>query len=596
MREQIADRIEKLQKSMRARDIDAYIIPTADYHQSEYVGDHFKSREFMTGFTGSAGTAVVTMREACLWTDGRYFIQAEEQLSGSGIILQKMGEPGVPDICEYLEEKLPEDAILGFDGRTIGYAQGMKYEEIVLKKHGSIAYQEDLVDNIWEMRPEISKEPAFLLEEKYAGESTETKLKRLRKVMKEKGTNLHILATLDDIDWLLNIRGKDVTYFPLLLSYAMVSMNWVDLYVDETKLDSGLKKYLEDNKVIIHPYDDIYEAVKEISKEENVLIDPLGTNYAMVKNISSDVNIINGENPTILMKSMKNATEIKNIRNAHIKDGVACTKFMYWLKMNIGKIKITEISASEKLEEFRRQQKLYMQPSFDPICAYKEHAAIVHYSATAESASELRKSGMVLMDTGANYYDGSTDITRTMALGPVSELEKEHFTLVAMANLRLADAKFLHGCTGANLDYAAREIFWKRGLDFKHGTGHGVGYLGTIHEGPIAFRWRIGEHNQMLEDGMIITDEPGLYIEGSHGIRTENELLVCESEENEYGQFMHLEPITFVPIDLELIKPEIMTEDDRKLLNQYHKQVFEKVSPYLDEKECRWLEKYTREI
>ena len=593
----IKDRIERLRQKMEEHHISVYMIPTADYHQSEYVGEHFKSRAFITGFTGSAGTAVITKEESCLWTDGRYFLQAESQLQGSGIRLQKMGEPGVPTIAEYIESVLGESENIGFDGRTIGITEGEQYEKIAKEKHGQVYYGCDLIDEIWEERPAQSEKPAFYLEETYTGESTASKLKRVRERMEKENTGYHLLTSLDDIDWLLNVRGQDVEYFPLLLSYALITMDSVELYADERKFDENILKHFEECQVHLHPYNAIYEDVKSLPEGASILLDPQRVNYALYRNIPKAVRIVKEENPEVLMKCVKNAAEIENIRRGHIKDGVAHTKFMYWLKKHAGKETITELSASEKLENFRKEQEGYLWPSFDPICAYGQHAAIVHYSSTPETNVELKEGGLFLTDTGGNYYDGSTDITRTVAIGEVDEKQKKDFTMVACSMLRLADAKFLAGCSGMVLDYAAREPFWRRNLNYNHGTGHGVGYLGNIHEAPIGFRWKATRDAMCeIEPGMVITNEPGIYIEGSHGIRIENELLVRAGEKNEYGQFLYFEPLTFVPIDLDALRPELMTEEEKQLLNAYHQSVYEKISPYLEAEEKEWLKEYTRPV
>lgn len=593
---EVTERIAALRALMDERGIDAYIVPTADYHQSEYVGAHFMARMFLTGFTGSAGTAVVTKEGAYLWTDGRYFLQAARELQGTGIELMKSGEEGVPEIDEFLEKELGEGAVIGFDGRTVGIRQGKEYEKIAKKKNGAIKYQEDLMDEIWESRPALSAEPAFSLPLCHAGESTASKLERIRRKMEEQQANALLLTGLDDIGWMLNVRGRDVEYFPLLLSYAIVKMDGVELYVDANKLDSDMKKQFTENCIQVYDYNSIYERVKKFTKEERVWLDENQVNYALFRDLPSEVPVAIGENPLILMKAMKNDVEVDNVRTAHIKDGVAHTKFMYWLKKNIGKMPISELGASEKLEELRREQGDFVSPSFGPICAYKEHAAIVHYSSTPETNVELKPEGLFLTDTGGNYYQGSTDITRTVALGPITEEERAHFTTVVCSMLNLADVVFLHGVTGMNLDYAAREPFWRQHLNYNHGTGHGVGYLGNIHEPPQRFMWKFPASGSVpaLEKNMVITDEPGIYIENSHGIRIENELLVCEDEKNEYGQFMRFEHLTFVPIDLDAINPELMTEKERTLLDTYHRQVYEKISPYLDEDEREWLKEYTR--
>lgn len=598
----VRERIAKLRERMDVYGIDIYIVPTADYHQSEYVGDFFKCREYMTGFTGSAGTAVFTRKAAFLWTDGRYFIQAVKELEGSGIILQKSGEPGVPGIGEWLEaemKKMEPAPVIGFDGRTVSISAGKRYEEIAGRMGGCICFEKDLVGEIWNDRPNLPSEPAFSLELCYAGESTVSKLKRLREEMQKSGAKYCVITGLDDIGWLLNIRGQDVAYCPLLLSYAVIRMDGMELYTDVRKLDDAIKETFSKDQIEVYPYEAIGERMKRFQSGEAILLDPEQMNYALYRSIPKYVKKVERENPVVRMKAVKNETEIANIREAHLKDGIACTKFMYWLKTKVGTEKITEIQASEKLEAFRAEQDLFIGPSFAPICAYKEHAAIVHYSASSKTDVELKKEGMILCDTGGHYMEGSTDITRTIVLGNVTEEEKRHFTTVLCSMLNLADAKFLYGCTGMSLDYAAREPFWRQHLNFNHGTGHGVGYLGNIHEPPARFFWKMPAgicEIPALEPGMIITDEPGIYIENSHGIRTENELLVVKDVENEYGQFLRFETLTFVPIDLDAVEPELMTERERRLLNAYHAQVWEKIAPSLREEEREWLKRYTREI
>lgn len=593
----IAEKIARLREKMAEKGMDVYVIPTADFHQSEYVGGHFKARAYMTGFTGSAGTAVITASEARLWTDGRYFIQAGKQLAGSPVELMKMGEPGVPTLNEYLQTAVPEGGALGFDGRVIAMGSGFEYEKITAEKNAKIVYDYDLVDEVWEDRPALSEEPVFALELKYAGETTESKLARIREYMKECGAAKHILTTLDDICWILNIRGNDVEFFPLVLSYAVITMDSMELYINEKKLSAEIKEALAKDGVVLHPYNNIYEDVKKLEDGEVVLIDPGKLNYALYSNIPENVVKVEKRNPEELFKAMKDPVEIENIRKTQIKDSVAHVRFMKWLKENIGKQEITEISASEKLDEFRVEMGNFIRPSFGPISALGEHAASAHYSATPESNAVLHEGTMFLTDTGAGFYEGSTDITRTYALGEIPQYMKDDFTLVAISNLMLASAKFMYGCTGLTLDMLARKPFWDRNMNFNHGTGHGVGYLLNIHEGPSGFRWQYRAHEiQPLEEGMVITDEPGVYIEGSHGVRLENELLVCKGEKNEYGQFMYMDTITYVPMDLDAINPDMMTAEEKKLLNDYHKQVYEKVSPYLNEEEKEWLAKYTREI
>lgn len=593
----VTDRIAKLRKLMEERKMDAYIIPSADNHQSEYVGEHFKARKYITGFSGSYGTAVITQTDGGLWTDGRYFFQAENELKGSGIRLMKMFVGDTPSVTEYLADALPEGGTVGFDGRVLSMGEGQEYEEALSVKNIQIHYSEDLIDIIWEDRPSLSTKPAFFLEEKYSGESTASKLTRVRKAMEDAGADTHIIASLDDVCWLLNIRGDDIDFFPLLLSYAIVKETCVELYVDDSKLNDRIHEELKKNNVNIHPYNDIYEDIKGLDKDCTVLIDPMKMNYALYKNIPC--KIVEGANPTILMKAMKNETELKNIREAHIKDGVAITKFMYWVKTRYDKETITELSSAAKLTELRAGQEGYIRDSFEPLCAFADHAAMMHYSPCEETDVELKSGAFFLNDTGGGYYEGSTDITRTFVLGSVDQQMKKYFTAVVRAMMRLSRARFLYGCYGYNLDILARGPIWDLDLDFQCGTGHGVGYLGNIHEAPTGFRWYVvpskNEHHQ-LEEGMVITDEPGIYEDGQFGIRIENEFIVKKGVKNKYGQFMHFETITFAPIDLDGIDPEEMSRDEREWLNNYHKDVYEKIGPHLTEEEREWLKEYTRAI
>ena len=593
----VPERLSALRKCMQEKHIDIYIVPTADFHQSEYVGEHFKARAYITGFTGSAGTAVITLHDAKLWTDGRYFLQAAKQLEGTGVTLMKMFEPGVPTIEEYLEAELKSGQTLSFDGRVVSVGEGDEYASIAKKNGAKIDYQEDLIDAIWTDRPPLSEEPVWFLEEKYSGESTESKLSRIRKEMEDAGCDTHIVSTLDDICWTLNIRGNDIDFFPLVLSYAIIKRDSGELYIDERKLDGKLKSILEKVGVTLHPYNAIYEDVKKLPKNATVLIDKTKLNYAIFNNIPNSVPIVNKRNPEILMKALKNPVEVENIKKAEIKDSVAHVRFMKWLKENLGKIRITEMSASEKLDEFRAEMGNFIRDSFEPISSYGPHSAIVHYSSSPETDVELKAGSLYLSDTGAGFYEGSTDITRTYALGEVPQKMKEDFTIVAISNLQLAGAKFLQGSSGLTLDILARKPFWDRGLNYNHGTGHGVGYLLNIHEGPAGFRYkyRAGETEE-IQEGMVITDEPGLYIEGSHGIRLENELLARKGVQNEYGQFLYFETITLIPFDLDAISLDMLNEENRKLLNDYHKRVYEEIAPHLNEEEKVFLKKYTRAV
>ena len=565
----IQERLKALREEMAQRSIDIYIVPTSDFHESEYVGDHFKARKFITGFTGSAGTAVITATEAGLWTDGRYFVQAAKQLEGSTVTLYRMGEEGVPKVDEFVEEKLPEGGCLGLDGRVVNGSWGKKLLGIAEKKHGTLHVDEDLIDLIWKDRPALSRKPLFLLEEKYSGKSTAEKLKELRGAMEAEGANVHILTSLYDIAWLLNIRGGDIDYVPVVLSYLVVTEKECIWFLQEEIVDEKTAAYLKENQIATRPYDDIYSYVKELPSDVCVLMNGSTVNYRITASLKPEITVVDKPNPTELMKAVKNPVEVDNTRKAHIKDGVAFTKFMYWLKTNIGKIPMTEISASDYLEQCRRAQENFIDLSFDTICAYGPNAAMMHYAATP------------------------------IALGPVTDEMRIHFTAVCRSNLALVNAKFLYGCTGLNLDILARGPLWDMGIDYKCGTGHGVGYILNVHEGPNGFRWRVvpeRHDNGTLEEGMITTDEPGVYLEGKYGIRTENELVCHKAEKNEYGQFMCFENITYAPIDLDAIDPNELTGREKKMLNDYHALVYKTISPYMTEEENEWLKKYTRSI
>lgn len=590
----VPQRLAALRKEMAKRNIAIYIVPTSDFHESEYVGEYFKARAFLTGFTGSTGIAAVTMEKAGLWTDGRYFVQAESQLKDSTVDLYKMDVEGYPTLMEFLEQELQEGQILGFDGRVVNGSWGKSLEELVSKKNGSLYVEEDLVDIIWEDRPVMSKEPVWIFDEKYVGRSTGDKLQEVRKVMEEKRADTLLLSSLYDIAWLLNVRGNDISYVPVVLSYLAVEKEKCIWFVQQEALSSGVKKYLEDNRIEVREYHEFFDFVATLPSEKTVMMDKSVCNYRMCAAIPKEVQVIESVNPTVIMRSLKNKTEVDNTRNAHVKDAVAMCKFMYWLKTNVGKIPMTEISVSDYLEELRKEQEGFLDLSFDTISGYAEHGAIVHYSATPETDKEILPESFLLVDSGGHYLEGTTDITRTFALGEVTPEMKDAFTRVARANLMLANARFIYGATGNTLDVLCRMPFWETNLDYRHGTGHGVGYVLNVHEGPQRIHWR--NNNQTLEEGMITTDEPGVYLEGKFGIRLENELVCHKGEKNEYGQFMYFENITYVPFDLDAIDKNLMNETEVRYLNEYHKKVYEVVSPYLMGEELEWLKNACRSI
>ena len=590
----VQKRLSALRELMKKRGVDAYLVPTDDFHASEYVGDYFKCRKYITGFTGSAGTTVITEDMAGLWTDGRYFIQAAQQLEGTSVTLFKMGEPGVPTVHEFLKDKLTEGMCLGFDGRTVSAAEADQLKTLLSDKNIRFSVEEDLIGEIWTDRPELSCEPVMELDVKWTGESRADKCRRIRHKMEEKQADVFVLTSLDDIAWLLNIRGNDIHCCPVVLSYLVMTKEEILLFANENAFSKEIQENLHSDGVILKPYDDVYSYAKTITSEKTVILSRKCANSRLVNSIPSEVSILDEENLTLLPKAVKNETEVENERTAHIKDGVAVTKFMYWLKQNVGKIKITELSAADYLFDLRKQQENFLGNSFDPIVSYGGHAAICHYSPSPETDIPLEPKGLALCDTGGHYLEGTTDITRTIALGELTEKEKKYFTIVLKGHLNLSDAKFRYGCCGQNLDYIARESLWRLGEDYNHGTGHGVGYLLNVHEGPNSFRWK--SSSAVLEEGMITSNEPGYYVENEFGIRHEN-LIVCKkAEETAFGQFMCFENLTMVPFDLDAVEPALLTDHEKELLNAYHRDVYEKISPYLNEEEKEWLKESTRAI
>ena len=613
------ERLLSLRNQMKGAGVHCMVIPTSDYHNSEYVSDFFMARKYFSGFTGSAGTLVVTPDEAALFTDGRYFIQAAKELKDSGITLMKMGEPEVPTMTEYVDQKLQQGWTLCFDGRVLTSSKGSELEEIARKHGGQLRFDLDLCDAAWENRPALIHHPVFVLSEEYAGESVEEKLTRVREEMKKEEAGIHVLTSLDDIAWLYNIRSNDVECCPVVLAYTMVTKDRALLFAEEgfaAGEDTSARKRMEKAGVEIYPYDRFYEMLSSVAaqaaKEEQtsgIWIDESRVNFRVLKELQkicvkaqgaqAGPVLLNRENPTTLMKSIKNETELLHTRRAHIKDAVAVTRFMYWLKKNIGSIPMDEVSVAEQIDGLRAQQDGFIELSFPTISAYGTNGAIIHYGPQKETCAVLKPEGMLMVDSGGHYIDGTTDITRTFILGPVTPQMKKHYTLVLRAMLSLRATRFLHGCTGANLDIRAREVFWEHGLDYKHGTGHGVGNILNVHEGPQSFRWKLlpdAGKPAVFEEGMITSDEPGIYLENQYGIRIENEILCRKGEENEYGQFMYFEDLTFVPIDLDGVELGQMSELDKERLNEYHAAVFEKLEPYFEGEELIWLRHVTRAV
>lgn len=599
-KKQIRDRLQSLRRRMQECGINAYLVVSGDFHASEYVGDYFKCREYMSGFDGSAGTLLVTATEAGLWTDGRYFIQAEQQLQDTGITLWKMGEAKVPTLFEYLEKELQQGQCLGYDGRTISVAYGMQLRKRLQAKQVVFREDVDLVGEVWQDRPSLPSEPAWLMSEEISGKSRKDKLQELRQQMKKRNADMHLLASLDDIAWLYNIRGGDIAYNPVVLSYSLITEKDAVLYMNPESLDEQNRGDLTQDGVVVKSYWQIYEDLKQCGADHRILLDPAAVNVTLRSSIPESSKIIFQPNPTGLAKAVKNKTERKRERQTHIWDGVAVTKLIYWLKQQqrselLTEGKITEREVARRLEGYRQEWQDYLGPSFAPIIAAGEHGAIVHYEPTEETDAPLTMDTLVLMDTGGHYLQGTTDITRTVALGEISREQKEHYTAVLCGNLRLGNAYFKHGYSGNHLDYLAREPLWRLGLDFNHGTGHGVGYILSVHEGPQGIRQKEagGRIGAVLEEGMVISNEPGVYLSGEYGIRLENLMLCVQDRQTSWGDFMRFETLTMVPFDRDAILPECMEEEDLRLLNAYHSEVYAKISPYLNQQEAEWLAEVT---
>lgn len=573
-------KLDALRQEMKKENIQAYIVPTSDDHDTEYVCSHFMSRSYLSGFTGSAGTLVVGLDQAALWTDGRYFIQAKDQLAGSGIDLMKMGVEGTPSISSYIVDHLSSGSVVGFDGRLFSEAMVEIYEEAFDKKDLILKTDLDLVDRIWKDRPVLPHTSTFHFEKEYAGKTMVEKIAAVRDILSAD----HLMITkVDQVAWLFNLRAHDIPSFPVAMAYAIVSQDKASIYIDDSRLDATSRELFAKNHVTIRPYDAIYTDVQTLTG--TVSVDPYTINSTLYRFIEADIE--EEENPIELMKACKNEVEIEQTKHAHLKDAIAMTQFMYWLKTNVGKIPMSEMSAAQKLHDLRASQADFIEDSFATIAAYKEHGAIVHYQSSPETDVPLQPEGLFMVDSGGHYYQGTTDITRTFVLGEITEYERKCFTWALQCHIRLEQATWLYGCTGEQLDMIARQPLWKHSLDFKHGTGHGVGHVLSVHEGPNVIRWQ--QAYTPFEAGMITSDEPGIYIEGQFGIRHENEVLAVNLDKNAYGQFMGFEPLTWVPFDVDGLDVDEMEPAEVAWLNAYHAKVYEKVSPYLNEQQRQWL-------
>ena len=597
----IRGRVAALREKMRANGVDAYLVLTDDFHASEYVDDYFKCRKWLSGFRGSAGTLVVTQEEAGLWTDGRYFLAAAQQLEGTGIELRKMGEPGVPTIPEYLKAALHDGQCLGYDGRTVSDAYAARIKGALSGASIRFSEQSDLVGELWTDRPPFPAHPIWELDVAYAGQSRADKLRFLREKMAELGADRHLISALDDVAWTYNLRGGDVAYSPVFYSYSLLSADEAILYAAPEAVSAELREKLAADGVELRPYLQIYEDLKALPEGSSLLLSRAKANVALIGAVPAGVKLIDRPNPGTLAKATKNPVERENERLAHVQDGVAVTRLIRWLRMQeasgaIARGEITELDVSRVLLGFRQERPDFIDQSFSPIVASGEHGAIVHYEATEESNIPLRNDSFLLVDTGGHYLQGTTDITRTFAIGALTPEQKRHYTAVLRGHLDVAAACFKHGCTGVNLDVLARQPLWELGLDYNHGTGHGVGYLLNVHEGPQGLRLRDQNSGAVFEEGMLTSDEPGLYLTGKYGIRIENLMLCVRGQQTEMGQFMGFEMVTMVPYERRAILPEMLTEREKKQLNAYHAEVFRRLSPWLDEAERAWLAAETAPI
>lgn len=585
-------RLARLRELMKREHLSAFIFPSTDAHQSEYVADHWRGREWISGFNGSAGTAVVTMKSAALWTDSRYFLAAEEQLEGTEYQLMRLKMEGTPTIAEWLGKELQDvqSPEVGLDGMVNSY----NYVSYSLRKLGGITLRTNLdpLEQIWENRPSLPANPVEIQPLEYAGETLVSKVARIRKSLRELHADGMLVSALDDIAWTLNLRGTDVHCNPVFVSYLLIESDKVSLFVDDNKLSPEVKQYLQDNQVSLYNYNKVEKCLESYS-EYNILLDGDETSYYLWKTVKCQ-EIVAAASPIPAMKAVKNEAEIEGYRSAMLKDGVAMVKFLKWLKPAVEAGGQTEISIDEKLTSLRAEQKLFRDISFDTIAGYAQHGAIVHYEATPETDVVLKPEGLILIDSGAQYQDGTTDITRTIALGGVSEEMKHIYTLVLKAHIQLELVKFPDGASGTQLDAVGRECMWREGYNFLHGTGHGVGSYLCVHEGPhqIRMEWM----PTPLRAGMTLTDEPGLYLAGKFGVRIENTVLISDYMSTEFGKFLQIEPLTLCPIDTTPIDVDMLLPEEIDWLNAYHHSVYEKLSPFLDEEEKIWLENATKPI
>lgn len=587
----INNRLEELRKLMAERKIEAYIIPTSDPHQSEYMADFYKEREFISGFTGSAGTAVITTDEAKLWTDSRYFLQADKELASSEFELMKLGDDNYPTIESYLDEVVSDFGKVAFNGKYYSVKEYKKLSESMGAR--TLVSDVDYIKDLWTDRPDLRDDKVWILGEEYVGESASSKISRVRDVMETSGYDYYFIGAVEDICWLLNIRGNDIDYNPVVLSYMLISKDKAYLCIDENKLDGEVKDYLDENNIKIHSYNYIYTLLKDIPGKNRIFLDPERTNVSIYDAINSNVKVSTGTNITTNMKAIKSDKEIENTRKAYLIDGVTLVKFFNWLEIGASTNTLNEYVASKKLHELRAENESFVEDSFEAIIGFKENAAIVHYAPASVGSKTITNEGLILIDSGAHYMEGTTDITRTLALGLATDEEKTDYTLVLKSHIQTMIAKFKAKTTGQRLDAIAKNPLWAAGKDFFHGTGHGVGYLLTVHEGP----QRIAQgSNVEFKEHMFTSVEPGLYITDSHGIRIENQTCVQKAIDNEFGKFLEFENLTYVPIDTRPIKTEMLTNEELNWINDYNSKCEELLAPHLDGSDLEYLKESCREI
>ncbi|WP_422466691.1 aminopeptidase P family protein [Endozoicomonas sp. ALC013] len=587
-------KLQDLRGAMAEYGIDVWIIPSSDAHNSEYVAPHWEGRAWLSGFTGSAGTMVVTQDKAALWTDGRYFIQASEQLAGSEITLMKDGQPGVPSMVDWVTEAVSEQGCIGFDGATLSLSHVRNLEKKLAAKSVTLKFDHDLLNGIWTDRPARPAEPVFIHQDTYAGKTLTEKVTEVREILKERKATELLITTLDDIAWLFNLRGSDIDCNPVFLAYALISPDSITLFTNKERIAADALSALAKAGVELAAYDDVLDRLSTLADSTRLMINPATTGYQLASAIPASIHLIEDRLPTTDLKSIKNSTEIERMKECHRRDGAAMVRFIRWLETNIPTGQLNEVNIDEQLLQFRSESEHFRGVSFPSIVGYAAHGAICHYRADEESAYSIQTKGLLLIDSGAQYPDGTTDITRTFACGEMTDEEKRDYTLVMKSHIALATARFKEGTRGIQLDAITRQPLWSEGIDFNHGTGHGVGYFLNVHEGPqsISPRW----FDVALKPGMLVTNEPGIYRDNKHGVRLENIMLIAEDIENEFGKFYKLIPMTLAPFDTRPLLKDLMTDTEINWLNGYHEMVREALSPELQGQDFEWLREATKAL